>query len=501
MAEIRNFFVAFILIFLILVIWQYLFLPKPQQKIEKPKEIISEEKIVEPETLIDSFKEIKKNDEEEVILENKKVRLIFSNLGAILKSVYLKDYECELIKNNSRYFGTIIFNSQEKIDLNNQIFKYQKKDTEVVFEYEWKNQKIVKRYKITGDFHFLFLFSYPNNEYQLSFTFDKFLNFTEKDTNEDLNYARYQYYLKKNVKDFDFKKMKNNQTIYGNEIKWLTMKTKYFLFSLLPNFSIDSCQFLKRDGGIIIYPQKKKEVSLAFVFAPLEYNLLKSFKIDLEKAIPLGWPRIFSLATLFILKFLYKVLGNYGWAIVIFAILIKFLFFPFSRLQNEQIRKMQLLQPKLEELKKKYKNDPQALNRETMRLYQLYKINPFMGCLPLIIQLPVFWALYSIFQQTIDLRKASFIFWIKDLSIKDPIYALPIVMGICFIFQNILTNPDKKNIFLVFFFPIFLTLIFLNFPSGLQLYWFTFNLLSILESLIFQKGGLKWLKIKTKQKP
>ncbi|MEO0105168.1 MAG: YidC/Oxa1 family membrane protein insertase, partial [candidate division WOR-3 bacterium] len=257
----------------------------------------------------------------------------------------------------------------------------------------------------------------------------------------------------------------------------------------------------EKEGGIIIYSTNQDKSELSLIFAPLEYNLLKGFKKDLEKAIPLGWPRSFSLAILFLLKFLYKIFQNYGVAIVFFALLMKLLFFPFSRMQNEQMRKLHLLQPKLEELKRKYKDDPQTLNRETMQLYQLYKINPFTGCLPLIIQLPVFWALYSVFRQTIDLRKASFIFWLKDLSVKDPIYVLPIMMGIFFLLQNILTNPDKKNIFLTFIFPIFLTLIFLNFPSGLQLYWLTFNVLSIMESLIFQKGGLKWLKIKTKLNP
>jgi len=500
MDEVKNFFIAFILIFLILVIWQYLFLPKPKTKIEQPKKI-EEEKIISQENLTETPKEIQKIEEKEIILENKKLRLTFSNIGGVLKGVYLKNYECQLLKNNSQYFGTILFASQETINLNNQIFDYQIKDKEVIFECQWGDRKIVKSYKIADDYLFLFNLLVPTDKYQLALTLDKFLNFTEKDTHEELNYARYQYYFKKQVKGIDLKKMKNNQTIYEKEINWLSMKTKYFLFSLIPHSPLDSCEFLKEKGGIITYSQQSKEFSFSFIFAPLEYSLLKSFKIGLEKAIPLGWPRSFSLAILFILKFLYRIFGNYGWAIVVFALFLKLLFSPFSRLQNEQMRKMQLLQPKLEELKKKYKDDPQTLNRETMQLYQLYKINPFMGCLPLIIQLPVFWALYSVFRQTIDLRKASFIFWLKDLSVKDPIYVLPIVMGACFLFQNILTNPDKKNVFLVFIFPIFLTLIFLNFPSGLQLYWLTFNILSILESLIFQKGGFKWRKIKTKLKP
>ncbi|MEO0130415.1 MAG: membrane protein insertase YidC [candidate division WOR-3 bacterium] len=502
MDEIRNFFIAFILIFLILVVWQYLFLPKPQPKIEKPKEekvkeILPLDTLKTIETKIDTMKE------EEIVLENNKIKLTFSNFGGVLKSVYLKDYDCELVKKNKRYFGLTILEGDKKFNFNSEIFQYQKRDKEILFESRLASKRIIKRYQLKDDYQLSLTVAGLENSDYFSLNFEGFLNFTEKDTSDELNYANYQYYFNKQLKKFDFKKMKKDEWVYEKELKYLTMKSKYFLFALLPLFSLDSCQFLKREieGGIIIYSSNKKETELSFIFAPLEYNLLKSYKKDLEKTIPLGWPKSFSLAILFLLKFLYKLFQNYGVAIVFFAFLMKFIFFPFSRIQNEQIRKMQLLQPKLEELKKKYKDDPQSLNRETMQLYQLYKINPFTGCLPLIIQLPVFWALYSVFRQTIDLRKASFIFWIKDLSIKDPIYVLPIVMGVFFLLQNILTNPDKKNIFLVFVFPIFLTLIFLNFPSGLQLYWLTFNILSILESLIFQKGGFKWLKTKMKPEP
>lgn len=500
MEEVRNFFIAFILIFLILVLWQYFFLPKPQQKIEKPKEegkeILPVDTIKETKAILDTIKE------EEVILENDKIRLTFSNLGGVLKSVYLKDYNCELMRKNNRYFGLLLFQQDKKINFNSEIFKYQKGDNEIIFEGQLEKEKIIKRYKLEDGYNLSFAIGGLENleDSYIALTFEGFLNFTEKDTQDELNYANYQCYFKKQIKNINLKKIKNSESFYEKEIDWLTMKNKYFLFALLPNFRIDSCQFLKREGGIIIYPEEKKEIVLSSFFAPLEYNLLKGFKKDLEKAIPLGWPRSFSLAILFLLKFLYKVFQNYGVAIIVFAFLMKLIFFPFSRMQNEQMRKMQLLQPKLEELRKKYKDDPQTLNRETMQLYQLYKINPFTGCLPLIIQLPVFWALYSVFRQTIDLRGANFVFWIKDLSVKDPIYVLPIVMGAFFLLQNILTNPDKRNIFLTFIFPIFLTLIFLNFPSGLQLYWLTFNILSILESLIFQKGGLKWLKIQTKPK-
>jgi YidC/Oxa1 family membrane protein insertase len=170
---------------------------------------------------------------------------------------------------------------------------------------------------------------------------------------------------------------------------------------------------------------------------------------------------------------------------------MKAIFYPLTRMTNKQMVQMQMLQPKIEELKKKYKGDPQGLNRETMQLYRLYKVNPFSGCLPLVLQMPIFWALYSVLQKTIELRRADFVFWLQDLSLKDPYYILPILMGVSFLIQNFLTSADKRNMALLIFMPIFLTVIFLNFPSGLQLYWLIFNLLSIGESMI-ARGGIKW---------
>jgi YidC/Oxa1 family membrane protein insertase len=155
---------------------------------------------------------------------------------------------------------------------------------------------------------------------------------------------------------------------------------------------------------------------------------------------------------------------------------------------------MQLLEPKLAELRRKYRDDPQRLNQETMQLYKLYGINPISGCLPLLLQMPIFFALYSVFRSTIELRQAGFIGWIADLSIKDPYYVLPILMGVSFTLQSLLTPAQRRQRILQIGMAIFMTVIFLNFPSGLQLYWFTFNILSMIELIIVRRRGMKWRK-------
>jgi YidC/Oxa1 family membrane protein insertase len=196
---------------------------------------------------------------------------------------------------------------------------------------------------------------------------------------------------------------------------------------------------------------------------------------------------------------------------------MKLTFYPLTRTQTKQMRQMQLLQPKLNELKVKYKNDAQKLNAETMQLYKLYKINPASGCLPLLIQMPVFWALYAVLSNAIELRGAALGLWLQDMSQPDKLFGhlpaglpmvggfaiglVPILMGASSIVQTLMTSMDKKNLAMTIIMPVFITLIFLNMPSGLQLYWFMYNVLSIGETIITMKGGLPWSKSKNRKEP
>jgi YidC/Oxa1 family membrane protein insertase len=154
-------------------------------------------------------------------------------------------------------------------------------------------------------------------------------------------------------------------------------------------------------------------------------------------------------------------------------------------------QKMQMIQPELKKIQKKYKEDPQRLNQEMMQLYKTYKVNPLGGCLPLLIQMPIFFALYQTLIASIEFRQAPFIFWLVDLSIKDPTYVLPISMGVIMLVQSLMTTLDPRQRFMVIVMPIFMVFIFLNFPSGLQLYWFSYNILTLLEHIITKRGGIK----------
>jgi len=213
--------------------------------------------------------------------------------------------------------------------------------------------------------------------------------------------------------------------------------------------------------------------------------------VKLDKSINLGWFGIIAKPLLIILKFFYSFTRNYGVAIILLTFLIKIIFHPLSIKSFKSMKEMQRLQPMIKEIKEKYKNDKERMNKEVMELYKRYRVNPLGGCLPMLIQFPVFIALYNALLNSIELRHTPFILWIKDLSAKDPYYVTPIIMGVTMLIQQRMTphtgDPTQEKI--MYIMPIVFTIMFLNFPSGLVLYWLVNNILSIGQQYFINK---KW---------
>ena len=229
--------------------------------------------------------------------------------------------------------------------------------------------------------------------------------------------------------------------------------------------------------------------SFTLYIGPIDYKRLDEYQIGLHELASLGWVIIkpFSIAIIWLLPKIYSVIPNYGIVIIIFAFLIKLVTYPLSRKQNLAMARMKDLQPKMKALQEKYKNDPQRLNKEMMKLYKEAGANPLSGCLPMLPQLPLFFALFTVFRTTIEFRGASFIGWISDLSTPDPYYILPIIMVIVMFVQQKMTMTDPKNKMLTYLMPLFFGYISLNFPAGLVLYWTAFSLLSYAETLIIRR--------------
>lgn len=235
---------------------------------------------------------------------------------------------------------------------------------------------------------------------------------------------------------------------------------------------------------------------------PKEYTLLESIGGGVEKTLDLG---IFGFISVFFLKalwWIYSLVGNYGVAIILLTVGIRIVLFPLMHTSTVSMRKMAKVQPRVKEIQTKYKkkNDPQArskMSQETMALYKEEGVNPMAGCLPVLVQLPILWALYQLFLHAIELRHAPFIFWIQDLSAKDPYYVTPILMTATMWLQQKLApqagDPQQQKIMRML--PLVFGIMFLQFPSGLVLYWLTNNVISILqqEITLFIIGERKYL--------
>ncbi|MCX7792897.1 MAG: membrane protein insertase YidC [Thermodesulfovibrionales bacterium] len=280
--------------------------------------------------------------------------------------------------------------------------------------------------------------------------------------------------------------------IIEGRIKWIALEDKYFFSGLVPvkeGSQTYRTKVWRTDKPLIALEARAPLNEYKLYAGPKEHDSLKALGLGLEHIIDFGFFSIVARPIFWILKSLYKVIGNYGWAIVILSVLIRIPFTPLITKGQKSMKKLQELQPRLEELRKKYKDDPKRLQMETMELYKKYKVNPFGGCLPILIQLPVFFALYKVLVIAIELRGAPFMLWIKDLSEKDPYYVLPVLMGATMIIQQVLTpsagDPRQKKLML--FMSGAFTLLFLSFPSGLVLYWLTTNVLGIIHQLYLNR--------------
>jgi YidC/Oxa1 family membrane protein insertase len=233
---------------------------------------------------------------------------------------------------------------------------------------------------------------------------------------------------------------------------------------------------------------------------PIDYDILRPYGLTQLVEFGLRWlvRPIGEYFMLPVFKAIHWLIPNYGIAIIVFAVLMKILLHPLILPQLRSAQRMQLLAPELQKIREKYKDDLQAQQRELFRLYQEYGINPMSGCLPMLLQLPILYALWAVLNYSIELRQTPFVLWITDLSVPDRLVQLPfrlplfgfdyisglaLLMGIALFVQQRLSLTDPRQRWMVYVFPVLLTLLFSAFPAGLNLYYFTFNLLSIAHQL------------------
>jgi YidC/Oxa1 family membrane protein insertase len=230
-------------------------------------------------------------------------------------------------------------------------------------------------------------------------------------------------------------------------------------------------------------PGDKTVLKTRFYAGPKEHHRLEQAAEGLVLTVDYGWLTFIAAPLFWVLEWLHKLVNNWGWAIILLTILIKILFYPLSVASYRSMAQMKKLQPRIQQLKERYKDDRQKFQQAMMEVYKTEKINPLGGCLPILIQIPVFIALYWVLLESVELRLAPWALWIKDLSSPDPYFVLPILMGATMLAQQWL-NPqplDDLQKKVMYALPVVFTFMFLFFPSGLVLYWVVQNILSIAQ--------------------
>ncbi|MFN2342335.1 MAG: membrane protein insertase YidC, partial [Desulfonatronovibrio sp.] len=293
-------------------------------------------------------------------------------------------------------------------------------------------------------------------------------------------------------------KQLKEEFVHQNGLKWSGIGNHYFLLAFVPQTSQDSILRAELENEIYeiavaesinIDPGMARTMANTYYIGPKDRDYLIDAPAELDKAIYYGWFNVVSKPLIISLNYFHSHTGNYGIAILLLTLVIKIIFWPLAQKSYKSMNQLKKLQPMMAKIREKYKEDRTKMNEEMMRLYKTYKVNPAGGCLPILVQIPVFIALYQGLMGAVELRHATFIqylpftdiVWLADLSAKDPLYITPLVMGATMFLQQKMSPPpgDPLQAKIMLFLPLIFIFIFISFPSGLVLYWLTNNVLSI----------------------
>ena len=297
----------------------------------------------------------------------------------------------------------------------------------------------------------------------------------------------------------DFDEMRELPLSRDIEGGWSAMIQHYFAGAWIPPLNHTGHYFSKAleqgrfQFGLyydtVLAPDETRRLSLTTYLGPKIQDRMRESAPGLERTVDYGWLFFLAKPMFVVLKWIYGVVHNWGWTIIVFTILLKAAFFWLSATSYKSMARMRKLQPRIMRLRERYKDDKQGMNQAMMELYKTEKINPLGGCLPILVQIPFFIALYWVLLESVELRQSPFIWWITDLAQKDPYFVLPVLMGASMYVQQKLNPapPDPMQAKIITFLPIVFTIFFLGFPSGLVLYWFVNNLLSIAQQYVITR--------------
>lgn len=547
---------AFALSFLVLFAWSFFFRPTKEQKPHQEKTPVvtttakktppSENATASPAPSPGLAREMKAQEaakitEKEIRVETPLYVAVFSNVGPTIKSFKLKKYRQTVDKssppvemvNLKKGMGDFLrFSFAGGAEKNNLPLTYESDQSIVQVGAESSPASLRFRTLTPDRLQITQIYRFYPDQYRIDLQI-QVQNLSqvpvERSFQTTLNALpptgkkRYYSYIglmalsNGKLKKIKLKKKSKEKLVTGN-IGWFAYENGYFMSAVVPETPVHASfaghmlasgilNGIFQSPPVKVTPFEKVTSSYLLYLGPHELEILKHFGHNLDKAVNFGWTDIIARPLLYLLRFCYKYVHNYGVAIILLTIVIKILFWPLTHKSYKSMKEMQKLQPRLAKLREKYKGNKEQMNKEMMALYKTYKVNPMGGCLPMIIQIPVFFALYRILGDSIELRHAPFMLWINDLSAPDrlfhfavkiplmsPPYGIPVLtllMGASmFIQQKMTPTPgDPSQAKFMMFLPIIFTVMFVNFPSGLVLYWLVNNILSIGQQYRIHRGS------------
>ena len=538
----------------VFVIWAYLFSPKPQPQAPTeaptqagpvktaPKAPETGQAVARPEAIAPaaparpsipaSFRDI--------VVRTDLYTAVFTESGGRLKSLTLNKYltslepdsgpkELVVVDSPKHWPLEIFFQGGRGPDLRAAFFEADRKELNLtgpgrraVLKMTFKGPQgleAVREYTFASDSYLIELEVRLLNRSRASIDGNLILGLASQPFTNKERYAGFGAFIDDElleVKPDDLEEDLEHLKKTNYRLSWAAYEDQYFLAGILPREQEKTRVRASRldDKGVhiqlvnpplIMGPNTQKAYHFKVFYGPKDYKQLKSLDNNLDRSIYFGWFDILSKPLLIFMTWLNEYVPNYGLVIIIVTILIKILFWPLTAKSYKSMKGMQKLQPKIMKLREKFKDDREAMNREMMQLYRSYKVNPLGGCLPMVIQIPVFIALYRLLDYSLELRHAPFCLWINDLSAPDRLFnfgftiplmeppagipVLTLLMGASMLItQKMTPTPgDPTQAKIMMFMPIFFTFIFINFPAGLVLYWLVNNILSIGQQYYINK--------------
>ena len=522
--ENKNTLLALILM---LIVWTgFTFLFPPSQNTETASKInvsdvennTLEKKSVEDVSVLDvsAVKNTNNNSDDFITVENDVFITTISVQSSSIVDLKLKKYTQDIdnisnfvsMLNKSNDINSITFYGNNSLSvINNAVFSTDSGDKVIVSQDSYEinfysrtdNYELTKKYifyKNKYDFDISFSFKNLSSDSVTGNVFLSLSNFwSEEIKGNRLEFVGPVYYSDDELSTVDVEDIDNE--LYS-AVSWSGFENKYFLSAVIGNNFFSDLTIKHRDNYVQtnllsstlnVASGQSIDLEAKVFYGPKDVQILKTVDVDLAKVVDFGFFKIIAKPLHTVLNFFYGYIGNYGFSIILLTVIIKLLFWPLTQKSYVSMKAMQKIQPEMKKLRDKYSNDRETLNRKMMELYREHRVNPLGGCLPMLVQIPVFFALYKVLLDTIELRHAPFMLWITDLSVKDPYYITPLIMGLTMFIQQKLTpnTMDPMQAKMMLAMPVVFTFLFLNFPAGLVIYWLVNNLLTIFQQYLIYK--------------